>query len=163
MSGSGADVSTVPAGTYFEDFAPGQIFRHMRGKTLGEMDVVVLSMMVMNTAQGHFNADVTTQVKFGRRVTFGGITASLVIGLASQDTSENAIAELGVDKIRLKQPVFEGDTLYAMTETCRVEPSEQPDRGVVHFRHTGINQRRELVCEIERRVLIRRREVAGNV
>ena len=36
-----------------------------------------------------------------------------MLGLASQDTVENALAELGLDKIRLRAMVFRGDTLYA--------------------------------------------------
>lgn len=148
-----------PTGTYFEDFAPGQLFRHMRGKTAGEIDVVLLAQMMMNTAEGHFNSDAMTKVKFGRRIAYGGVTASLVIGLASEDTAENAIAELGVSKLRLRTPVVEGDTLYAITETLAVGPAERADAGIVTFRHVGINQRQDFVCEIERRVMIRRRPV----
>jgi itaconyl-CoA hydratase len=156
-----AQLVNPPAGTYFEDFAPGQLFRHMRGKTAGEIDVVLLAQMVMNTAEGHFNADAMTKVKFGRRVAFGGVTASIVVGLASEDTAENALAELGISKLRLRTPVVEGDTLYAVTETLSVEPSDRPEAGIVTFRHFGINQKQEFVCEIERRVLIRRRGAAA--
>jgi acyl dehydratase len=147
----------VPAGTYFEDFAPGQLFRHGRGKTVGEIDVVLLAQMAMNTAEGHFNNHAMAKWKFGQRVAFGGVTASIVIGLASEDTAENAIAELGMDKLRLRTPVVEGDTLYVVTETLDVAAADRPDAGVVRFRHVGINQKDEFVCEIERRVLIRRR------
>lgn len=157
MSADGAGPANPPTGTYFEDFAPGQVFRHMRGKTAGEIDVVLLSQLVMNTAEGHFNSHAMTKVKFGRRVAFGGVVASIVIGLASEDTAENALAELAIPKIRLRTPVVEGDTLYAATETLATEPAERPDAGVVTFRHTGFNQKEELVCEIERRVLVRRR------
>ena len=152
-------MTNPPTDTFFEDFAPGQVFRHFRGKTAGEIDVVLLSQLMMNTAEGHFNADAMTKVKFGRRVAFGGVVASIVVGLASEDTAENALAELGLDKIRLRTPVVEGDTLYAVSETLAVEPRGE-EAGVVRFRHTGFNQKHELVCEIERRVLIRRRATA---
>ncbi|MER3352614.1 MaoC family dehydratase [Roseovarius indicus] len=143
--------------TFFEDFKPGTVMRHMRGKTVGETEVVLLAHVVMNSAQGHFNAHEMSATKFGQRVNFGGITASLVVGLASQDTSENAIAELSLDKLRLKVPVVEGDTLYAVTEVLSCDPSDRDDAGIVSFRHYGINQRKDLVCELERRVLIARR------
>jgi itaconyl-CoA hydratase len=147
-----------PGGTFFEDFVPGQLFRHFRGKTVGEIDVVLLSQMAMNTAEGHFNNHAMAGQKFGRRVNFGGITAALVIGIASEDTAEQAIAELGIAKLRLRTPVVEGDTLYAITETLAAEPADRADAGIVTFRHVGINQKDELVCEIERRVLVRRRD-----
>ena len=143
--------------SYFEDFAPGQRMRHVRGKTIGENETVILAHLTMNTAQGHFNAHDMAVSKFGRRITYGGITASIVVGLASEDTSENALAEVALDKLRLKTPVVEGDTLYSATEVLSCGPSARPDAGLVTFRHFGFNQRDELVCEVERTVLIRRR------
>jgi itaconyl-CoA hydratase len=149
--------SLTSSGSYFEDFRPGSLMRHMRGKTVGEVDVVLLAQLTMNTAQAHFNAHAMTASKFGQRIAFGGVTASIVVGLASQDTTENAIAELGLDKLRLKVPVVEGDTLYGVSEVLACEPSDRPDAGIVTFRHYGINQRDEIVCELERTALIARR------
>jgi itaconyl-CoA hydratase len=40
---------------YFEDFEVGQVIAHARGKTVTEMDNVLLTNLVMNTADGHFN------------------------------------------------------------------------------------------------------------
>jgi len=142
---------------YFEDFVPGAVMRHARGKTVGEIDNVLITNLVMNTAQGHFNEHAMRGSGFGQRITFGGVTASLIVGLASQDTSENALAELGLDKIRFKVPVFHGDTLYAFTEVLSVAKADRPDAGVVHFRHWGINQDEKVVFEGERRVLVKRR------
>ena len=142
---------------YFEDFTVGDVFRHARGKTMTEMDNVLITNLVMNTAEGHFNEHSMASTEFGQRITFGGITASLVIGLASQDTGENAIAELGLDGIRFRSPVFHGDTLYAFTEVRAKEDGDRDDGGVVEFAHWGVNQRDEVVFEGVRRVLVRRR------
>ena len=84
------------------------------------------------------------------------MTAALVIGLAAQDTAENALAELSLDKIRFSHPVFHGDTLYAFTEVLATEPSDREDAGIVHFRHWGVKQDDTVVFEGERRVLIKR-------
>lgn len=142
---------------YFEDFTPGQRMRHARGKTVGENETVLLAHLTMNTAQGHFNSDNMAVSKFGRRITYGGVTASIVVGLTSEDTSENALADVALDKLRLKTPVVEGDTLYSATEVLSCAPSDRADAGLVTFKHYGFNQRKELVCEVERTVLIRRR------
>ena len=144
---------------WFEDFTVGDVLRHARGKTVTEMDNVLITNMVMNTADAHFNEHVmaTSDLPFKQRVVFGGITVSMVIGLAAQDTAENAIAELGMDKIRLKVPVFHGDTLYAYSEVLEKRSSERPRAGVVRFRHWGVNQCDEVVFEGERSVLVRRR------
>ena len=142
---------------YFEDFVPGAVMRHARGKTVEAIENVIITNLVMNTAQGHFNAHAMQGSRFGQRITFGGVTASLIIGLASQDTAENALAELTLDKVRLSHPVFHGDTLYAFTEVLSVAPAGRDDAGIVQFRHWGVNQDDKIVFEGERRVLVKRR------
>lgn len=142
---------------YFEDFMPGMALRHARGKTVEALENVLITNLVMNTAQGHFNEHAMKESRFGQRITFGGVTLSLVIGLAAQDTAENALAELSLDKIRFSTPVFHGDTLYAFSEVLAVAPSEREDAGIVTFRHWGVNQDEKVVFEGERRVLLKRR------
>ena len=80
-----------------------------------------------------------------------------MIGLATQDIAENAIAELGLDKLRFTAPVFHGDTLYAYTEVLSKTDVERDDAGVVRFKHWGVNQDGKVVFEGERTVLIKRR------
>ena len=143
--------------SYFEDFTPGMIIRHARGKTVEPLENVLITNLVMNTAEGHFNEDRMAQSPFKHRITFGGVTASLIIGLASQDTAENALAEIGLDKIRFRTPVLHGDTLYAFSEVLSSKDSARDDAGEVVFRHWGINQNDKIVFEGERRVLIKRR------
>jgi len=147
---------------YFEDFVPGTVMRHARGKTVEALENVLITNLVMNTAQGHFNEHAMKDSRFGQRITFGGVTLSLIIGLATQDTAENALAELGLDKIRFSAPVFHGDTLYAFSEVLASEPADRPDAGIVTFRHWGVNQDEKVVFEGERRVLIKRRSDWAN-
>lgn len=142
---------------YFEDFQVGDVYRHARGRTMTEMDNVLLTLLVMNTAQGHFNEDLMTHNPFKHRITFGGITASMVIGLAAEDTAEHVIAELKLDKIRFLTPVYHGDTLYAYTEVLEKRESDRPDAGIVRFKHWGVNQNEKVVFEGEREVLMEKR------
>ena len=85
----------------------------------------------------------------------------MIIGLAMQDTGENALAELKLDKIRLKSPVFHGDTLYAYSEVLETRESEVEHAGIVLFKHVGLNQDDKLVFEGERTVLLKRRSFDG--
>ncbi len=144
---------------YFEDFVPGTVIRHHRGKTIDGLENVTITNMVMNTAQSHFNDDIMGD---RGRIVFGGVTISMVIGLTAQDTAENALAELSLDKIRLRRPVGHGDTVYAFTRVLDVTDSDRDDAGVVTFQHWGINQDEETVFEGERRVLIKRRSHWGD-
>jgi itaconyl-CoA hydratase len=141
---------------FFDDFTVGDLFRHARGKTVTQIDGVLLCNLVMNTAQGHFNEHLMSQTPLGSTIVFGGIVAGMVIGLASEDTAENALAEIGLDAVRFKVPVHHGDTLYAYTEVLE-KTDERDDAGVVRFKHWGVNQRDEVVFEGERRALIKKR------
>jgi acyl dehydratase len=142
---------------YFEDFAVGDVYEHARGKTVTEMDGVLITNLVMNTAQGHFNEHQMKRSPQGQRIVFGGVTIAMVVGLAMQDTGEQALAELGMDKIRLRQSVFHGDTLYAFSEVLETRDADREDAGVVRFRHRGVNQDGATVFEGERSVLVKRR------
>jgi acyl dehydratase len=145
---------------YFEDFIVGDVYQHMRGKTIFPSENVCITNMVMNTATGHFNAHQMESVPYGggRVVSYGGVNFSLVLGLAAQDCIENALEELGLDNIKLTKPVVHGDTLYAYTEVLSKSDSEREDAGIVVFRHYGVNQRNQLVAQLDRRALIKRRQ-----
>lgn len=141
---------------YFEDFQVGQVIRHARGKTMCEHDNVGITLQVLNTAEAHFNEDAMKNT-FGRRLQFGGVTIAMIIGMTTQDTAENSVRELSMDKIRLKTSVFHGDTLYAFSEVLESTSFDQTS-GIVKFRHWGINQHDDIVFEGERRVQIKKRE-----
>src|SRR3546814_3335340 len=87
---------------YFEDFAPGQKMRHARGNTIGENETVILAHLTMNTAQGHFNSHNPATSQSGRRITYGGVTASIVVGPASEDTPATALTDVNRMSTRLK-------------------------------------------------------------
>ena len=153
---------------YFERFQPGQVIRHARGKTMCEQDNVGITLQVLNTADAHFNADRMQKNAMGRdgwnsRLQFGGVTIAMIIGMAMQDTGENALQELKLDKIRLKAPVFHGDTLYAYTEVLTTQAAEREDAGIVTFKHFGVNQHDRVVFEGERTVLLKRKSHYGTI
>jgi len=147
---------------YFEDFKVGEVIRHARGKTVEGLENVLITNLVMNTAQAHFNDDAMKSSPFKGRLSYGGVNFSLCMGLAMQDTGENALAELGMDNIRLTHPVVHGDTLYAYSEVLLVEDADREDAGVVTFRHYGVNQDDKLVFQGDRRMLIKRRSHWGD-
>jgi len=150
----GRELAAVPDG-YAEDFQAGDRFRHARTRTVTDLDLNGLTLLVMNTACGHFSDQEMLDTPFGERINFGGLTLSLTIGLAIQDTSGQAVREIGLDDVRFAVPVRHGDTIGAATEVLAVEPAgEQAD---VTFRHHGINQRGEIVCHATRTVRVRTR------
>jgi itaconyl-CoA hydratase len=157
---TGAPMSGLTGdGNWFEDFPVGRTMRHARSATIDEVENNYLTKQVMNTAQGHWNEEAMRGSPLGDgRLVFGLITGSLTVGLTSQDTAENALAELGLDKVRFTRPVHHGDTITAFTEVLAADAApDRDDAGIVRFKHWGRNQRHEIVCELERTVLVKKR------
>ncbi len=58
--------------------------------------------------------------------------------------------------------MYPGDTLISKSEVLdKRESGSKPDRGIVHVRTTGLNQRGEEVCVYERRILVKKRAAHG--
>ena len=147
--------------SYFEDFTVGDTLVHQRGRTITETDNHMFTSLVMNTAELHFNQDLVDKDPKnyfdGRRVVYGGVVLSFVVGLASEDTSENAIAELEMDNGRHTNPVFHGDTVYAESTVLEKRDSDRADAGIVKFRLIGKKPDGTVVVEIDRTVLVKRK------
>ncbi len=94
---------------------------------------MLITNLVMNTAQSHFNEDAMKNSPYGGRLSYGGVNFSLAMGLAMQDCGENALAELGMDNIRLPNPVVHGDTLYAYSEVLSAEDGDRDGRRHRHL------------------------------
>ena len=146
---------------YFEDFTVGDTLIHQRGRTITEMDNHMFTSMVMNTAELHFNQALIDrnpdQFIGGKLLVYGGVVLAFTLGLASQDTSENAIAELEMDNGKHTNPVFHGDTVFAESTVLEKRDSHRADAGIVKFKLVGKKQDGTVVVEIDRTVLIKRK------
>jgi acyl dehydratase len=157
----------------YEDFNVGDVIIHPRGRTVSD-EHMPLTNLVLNTAQLHFNQALCESDKptyfGGRRVVYGGIVLAFVSGLASEETAENAVAELSYDEGRHLNPVFSGDTLFAEStvlakseDDARIGQQNVPNlkpgmAGIVKFLLRGKNQRGEVVLEITRELIVLKRE-----
>ncbi len=145
-------------GNYFEDFTPGQTFKHWPGRTVTEFDNTWFTLMTMNTNPIHFDAAYAAKSQHGRCLVNGLLVIATVTGMSVKDISENAIAALEYESIRHTAPTFAGDTLYAETTVLEVTPSStKSDRGVVYVETHGLNQDGDQVLTLRRRVLVPRR------
>ncbi len=85
------------------------------------------------------------------------LTLALVTGQSVTDVSQNVMANLGWDEVRLPHPVSEGDTLYSRSEVLSKRDSKSRDNvGIVTVRTTGFNQDGEEVISVRRTMMIYR-------
>lgn len=143
------------AGRFLEDLDVGDIFRSRLGRTITEADNIWFTCLTMNTNQMHFNNYYAERSRFGKALVNSTLTLALVTGLSVPDLSENAVANLSWDKIRLVNPVYVGDTLWSESEVLHVRSSKtNPEVGIVNVRTRGINQRGETAIEFLRTIML---------
>jgi itaconyl-CoA hydratase len=159
-------IDAVPApkawrGRFYEDFEVGDVYRSRLGRTITETDNIWFTCLTLNTNQVHFNNVFAESSMLGRPLVNSAFTLALVTGLTVPDTSENAAANLSWTDIKLPNPVFVGDTLWAESEILdKRESASRPNVGIVTMRSRGINQRREVVIEFKRTFMVYRRSAA---
>jgi acyl dehydratase len=74
------------------------------------------------------------------------------------DISQNVVANLAWDEIRLPHPVYEGDTVYSRSEVLSVRGSKsRPEVGIVEVRTEGFTQEAKVVITFRRTVMVYRK------
>ncbi len=158
MAGSEKKVKTGWEGRYYEDFEVGDVYRSRFGRTVTETDNLLFTHLTLNTNPLHFDARYTGQSKWGQILVNSTFTLALVVGMTVSDVSENAMANLGWEEVKLPHPVFVGDTLYCETEVLTVRESKSyPEAGIVKVRSRGINQDGKVVIDFVRSIMIYKR------
>jgi acyl dehydratase len=150
------------AGKFFDELAPGQLYRHQPGRTVTETDNLLFTVLSMNTQPLHLDAEFARQTEFGQRLVNSLFTLSTLVGLSVSDlTLGTTVGNLGFEKVEFPKPVLIGDTLYAETEVIsKRESRSRPGQGIVTFEHRALNQRGELVARCVRNALMLARPVS---
>ena len=150
-------------GRYYEDFAVGDIYKHWPGRTISEADNTWFTLLTMNTHPVHFDVNYAKGQMFGKPLVNSTLTLAIVAGMSVWDTSQNAVANLGWEEIKLPKPVFVGDTIYAESEILsKRESKSRPEAGIVSLRTTGFNQDNEVVIKYTRTIMAKRRGYDDN-
>jgi itaconyl-CoA hydratase len=145
-------------GRFYEDFTVGDIYKHPLGRTVTTTDNVWFTLLTQNTNPIHFDHHYAAQTEFGRPLLNSTFTLALVTGQSVTDVSQNVLANLGWDEIRLPHPVFEGDTIYSQSEVLAVRESRsRPEVGIVTIATTGYNQDGRPVITFKRTFMVYRR------
>ncbi|QEC47382.1 MaoC family dehydratase [Baekduia soli] len=159
MTAEPQEAPKIWRGRFFEDFEVGDVFRSRLGRTVTEVDNIWFTCLTMNTNQMHFNTDYSKGTRFGKPLVNSCLTLAIIAGLSVPDTSENGTANLGWTDIKLPNPVFAGDTLYAESEILGLrESSSRPNVGIVSLRTRGINQDGVVIMEYLRTFMCYRRD-----
>lgn len=145
-------------GFVYEELEVGTVTEHRPGRTITETDCVLGSLIFMNPHPIHIDAAYAAKTEFGKLLVNSSITLGIVSGMTVRSTSGQGIANLGWDKIRLRQPVFVGDTLYSESKVIsKRESKSRPEQGIVVIEVTAFNQNKKVVMTYERAFLVPKR------
>ena len=145
-------------GRVYEDFEVGDIYSHPLGRTVITADNIWFTLLTQNTNPIHFDHAYAAKTEFGRPLVNSAFTLALVGGQSVVDLSQNVMANLGWDEVRLPNPVFEGDTIYSRSEVLSKRASKsRPNVGIVTVKTTGFNQDGTVVIEYKRTFMVYKR------
>ena len=148
-------IKTGWTGRLFEDFEVGDVYQHPLGRTVIAADNIWFTLLTQNTNPIHFDTAYSAKTEFGKVLVNSTFTLALVTGQSVMDTSQNAMANLGWDEVRLPNPLFEGDTVYSRSEVLeKRESKSRPNVGIVRFKTTGYKQDGTIVIEFKRNAMI---------
>lgn len=147
-----------PSGRHYEQFTVGDVYAHRPGRTISETDNTWFTLLTMNQHPLHFDSAYAAETEFGRPLVNSCLTLSMVVGMSVADLSQNAVANLGWDKIKLTAPVFVGDTIYSESEVLEKRESQsRPGQGIVTVRTTGTKADGTPFMTFERSFLVPKR------
>lgn len=150
------DAPIVQRGLYVDELQVGARYLHRPGRTVSESDNILFSSLTMNTQALHLDAAFADTQPFGQRLMNSMWTLATMVGASvTQITQGTLVAQLGLRDVAFPAPLFHGDTLYAETEIIeKRSSSSRPGQGIVTMRHTGRNQRGEVVASATRVALM---------
>jgi acyl dehydratase len=157
-SGAGGKGRIRQRGLYFEEFELDTVYEHSPGRTISEADNTIFSLLTMNTQALHLDEEWSKLTDYGSRLVNSMFTLSTVVGSSvAQLTQGTIVANLGLTDVTFPIPVRVGDTIRSETTVLSKRLSRsRPDRGIVEFEHTALNQRGEIVATAKRTTMMQR-------
>jgi acyl dehydratase len=141
---------------YWEDFEVGTRYPTY-GRTVTEGDLSLFCAFVGYHVPLFIDEEYAKRTPFKGRIAPSAFTMSVSTAMTEGLFRDTIVALLGVDHGRFHSPVRAGDTIRTEVEVLARHETSTGDRGVVVFRDHVLNQRDEVVFQIDKTTLIRRR------
>ena len=128
--------------TYFENFEEAMVIVHKNMRTITD-EHVPWTYRMGNTHPLHYDRIYSRGLSgkmSGEPIVYGGLVFAWLAGLASRDTTENMLWDLGYTEGYHTQPVISGDTVGALSRVlCLKENSADPKgSGIVQLQLIGV-------------------------
>jgi len=144
-------------GMYYDEFNVGDEFVSP-ARTVTETDIVNFAGLSGDFNQLHTDEEFGKKTQFGKRIAHGLLGLAISSGLTQRTgiTDGTVVAFLGLEW-NFKGPIFIGDTIHVVQKILSMRETKKPDRGIIAFQTTVINQDGAVVQEGVRNVMIARK------
>ena len=132
--------------TYFENFEESMVIVHKNMRTVTD-EHVPWTYRMGNTHPLHYDRIYSRGLSgkmSGEPIVYGGLIFAWLVGLASRDTTENMLWDLGYTEGYHTQPAVSGDTVGAISRVLHLEenPEDPEEKGkgsaIVHLQLIGV-------------------------
>lgn len=123
-----------------------------RGMTIPDAAIFLYASLTGESHPAHEDDIYAKNSIFGRRIVQGLLTLSICQGFLSREYGiiEYGKANLGINNVRFKRPVFPGDTIRVRGEVVSVRGSNKnPKNKIVKISMSGFNQNEQEVISYE--------------
>jgi acyl dehydratase len=144
---------------YYEDLAVGDVTEY-GSKTMSKAEIIEFATKY-DPQPFHIDEEAAKETMFGGIAASGWHTAAVCMRLLVDGVlrDQASMGAAGVDELRWKRPVYPGDTISIRVEVLAKEPDpNDPARGRVRSKVTGVNQDGDPVISWEGLGLVARRE-----
>ena len=144
----------------WEDFNVGDRVETIK-ITITDAHLVNWAGLTMDFYPLHMDEEYAKTTQFKGRIAPGPVTLLIMIGLMTQTgVFHTDIAALGLNKVRWMKPLKAGDTIRCETEIIEKKETRRPDAGIIIHLDRCINQKGEVILELENVHLCKRRPMA---
>lgn len=143
---------------YGDDFKLGDVHRTPR-LTVTETHVVNWAGLTGDFYPLHMDKVYAESTQFGERLAHGPLIFALAVGLVSLAGfgEDSVIAWLGVDELRMFEPVRIGDTITVVVEVKEQKATSNPRKGIQTWLYTVLNQREAKVMSFDYKMMFHMR------
>jgi acyl dehydratase len=144
---------------YWEDFEPGAKYPTTT-RTITEEDHTQFCAVVGYDVPIFIDEECAKATPYGGRICPSHLIMSFATAMTGRLFSGTVIGLVGLERGRFMAPVRPGDTIRTEVEVLEKKSTSDTARGIAKFRDHVFNQRDEVVMQVDKIVLLKRRPSA---
>jgi 2-methylfumaryl-CoA hydratase len=142
-------------GRFLEEFEIGAVYDHPWEVTVDAGLLALCAGSFLDASPVYASAHYARGLGFRDRPVHPLALLNFGLSFSVHDVSEQAIAHLAYIDLRFPSACYAGDTLHASSTVLGVKPASEGERGVVHVRTVLSAEDERVVCQFERKVLVK--------